>query len=104
MNNYLSDRLAKRASVIKAWLDAKSELGTLLMGEDGPVSRRDVLLVNAIFLFIMAGVLCADSSLLLASVFIAIAGVLVWRLNTLNKKQEHGKRGSYTDQCASRQD
>lgn len=98
MNNYLFNRFAQRASAVKAWLDAKSETGTLLMGEDGPVSRREVLLVNAIFLFILAGALCADSSLALTAVFIAIAGVLVWRLNTINKKQEHGKRGIYTNQ------
>lgn len=98
MNKNLFNRFAQRASAVKAWLDAKSETGTLVMGEDGPVSRREVLLVNAILLFILTGALCADSSLVLALVFISIAGVLVWRLNTLNKKQEHGKRGIYTNQ------
>ena len=98
MNNNLSNRLARRVSTIKAWLDAKSKTGTCIMGEDGPVSRREVLLVNSILVFITTGALCADSSLVLTSVFVAIAGVLVWRLNALNKKQEHGKRGIYTNQ------
>lgn len=98
MKNYLSNRYAQRVSAVKAWLDAKSEFGTQVMGEDGPVTRREVVLVNIIMVFMLAGALVADSSLLLAALFIGIAGLLVWRLNTVNKKQEHDKRGILTNQ------
>ena len=98
MKNYLSNRYAQRVSAVKAWLDTKSETGTQVMGEDGPVTRREVVLVNIILVFMLAGAIAADSSLLLAAVFIGIAGLFVWRLNTVNKKQEHGKQGILTNQ------
>ena len=98
MKNYLLNRYAQRVSVINAWLDAKSETGTIIMGEDGPVTRRQVILVNIIMVFTLIGMLTVDSSLLLAAICIAIAGLFVWRLNTVNKKQKHGKRGICTNQ------
>ena len=98
MRNYLSNRLAQRASVVNAWLDAKSKTGTKLMGEDGPVTRREVIVLNIAMMFLVAGAIVDNGSLLLAAIFIAIAGLFVWRLNTINNKKEHGKRGIYTNQ------
>ena len=62
MKNYLSNRYAQRVSAVKAWLDAKSETGTQIMGEDGPVTRREVVLVNIIMVFMFTGILAADNS------------------------------------------
>lgn len=76
---------------IKTWLDAKSETGTFLMGKDGPVTRREVLLVNGITIFIAGGALAADTSIVVSAVCIACAGVLVKWLNSPNNNQKHGK-------------
>ncbi len=92
-------RLARRALTIKAWLDAKSNTGSLLMGNDGPITRREVLLVNALVLFLTIGCLAADSSLAVTFVCVLIFGALVWRLNIVSEKQKHnGKRRVHTNQ------
>lgn len=99
MRKKIKIRMARRALSIKAWLDAKSVTGSFIMGENGPVTRREVLLVNAITLFLMAGCLSADSSLLVAAVCVIIFGLLVWRLNIVSEKQnKDGKRGICTNQ------
>lgn len=99
MRKKIKIRMARRALSIKAWLDAKSVTGSFIMGEDGPVTRREVLLVNAITLFLMAGCLTADSSLAVSAVCVIIFGLLVWRLNIVSEKQnKDGKRGICTNQ------
>ena len=99
MNKEIKNRMAQRVSAIKTWLDAESKTGNIIMGEDGPITHREVLLINAITLFLIAGCMLADASLLASAICIAIMGLLVWRLNLIdNKRQENGKRGIYTNQ------
>lgn len=98
MEKTTDNRTARRAS-FKEWMEAKSETGSFIMGEDGPVTRREVLLVNAITLFLMAGCLTADSSPVVSAVCVIIFGLLVWRLNIVSEKQnKDGKRGICTNQ------
>ena len=81
--------------VAKAWLGAKSETGTLLMGEDGPVTRREVMLVNLIILLVIVGVCAADGALWLTAVCVVCAGVLVRLLKKVStkniNKEDNGK-------------
>lgn len=74
-------RTAQRASSFGEWLEAKSKTGSFLMGEDGPVSRKEVLLVNIIALLIVVGACAADGALWLTALCMVCVGVLVRQLN-----------------------
>ena len=78
-------RTAQRASSFGEWLEAKSETGSFLMGEDGPVSRKEVILVNIIMILLVVGACAADGVIVLTITCVICAGVLVRRLNNLNK-------------------
>lgn len=62
-----------------AWLNAKSELFTILCGFD--CTRREVLRVNLVALFMIVGAAAAETSLLVTLVCVALAGYNVYRLN-----------------------
>lgn len=79
-------RTAQRASSFGEWLEAKSETGSFLMGEDGPVSRKEVLMVNAIILLLIIIACVADGALWLTALCMICCGVLVKRLNKEDEK------------------
>ncbi len=82
MKRFIS-RYAQRVSL---WLDTKSEFGTSLMDDSVSVTRREVLLTNAIGLAILACAITANDSILIALLCIIIAAVLVRRLNIVANK------------------
>lgn len=86
MNNTFLIRCARRAQAANTWLDAKSEIGSFLTGEDGPVSRKEVLMVNIIAILLAVGVLSADGALWLTALCASCAGVLIGMLNKGNEK------------------
>lgn len=84
MEKTTDNRTAQRAS-FKEWMEAKSDTGSFLMGEDGPVSRKEVILVNIIMILLVVGACAADGAIVLTITCVICAGVLVGRLNNLNK-------------------
>lgn len=68
---------------LKAWLNAKSSLFTRISGID--VTRKEVVRVNLIFIFMGLAAAIAETSLLIAILSIALAGYNVYQL-----KQEQG--------------
>lgn len=79
-------RTAQRASSFGEWLEAKSETGSFLMGEDGPVSRKEVLMVNIVIFLLVVGACAADGALWLTVLCVLCAVVLVSLLNEGNEK------------------
>lgn len=80
MSKPISDRYARRAQAVKTWLDAKSATGSFLMGDDGPVTRREVLILNVLFILILVGAGAADEALWLTGICAILALVLVRKL------------------------
>lgn len=80
---------------IKLWLNNESETGTALMGDDGPVTRKELLLVNLIVILLAVGALAADVTIVLTIACVVCAAMLVKRLNNLKKEiknhENHGK-------------
>ena len=68
---------------VRAWLNAKSEFFSRISGID--VTRKEVVRVNLIFLFMWLAAAIAETSLLVAILSIALAGYNVYQL-----KQEQG--------------
>lgn len=64
---------------IKAWLNAKSKFFSRISGID--VTRKEVVRVNLIFIFMGLAAAMAETSLLIAILGIALAGYNVYRLN-----------------------
>ena len=91
MDKTILGRYAQRAQAVKAWLDAESATGSLLMGELRPVSRKEVLLVNIIMILLVVGACAADGALWLTALCVVCAGVLVKQLNKENEKSTHAK-------------
>lgn len=87
-------RTAQRASGIKAWLEAESKISALLMAEDGPVTRKEVILTAVIIILVAVG-LTIDNSLFLTLLCFALAGVLIGHLReeseTNSKEKNYGK-------------
>lgn len=86
-------RTAQQASSFGEWLEAKSETGSFLMGEDGPVSRKEVLLVNIIIFLLVIGACAADGALWLTALCVVCAGVLVRQLN--KESENNSKQRNY---------
>ncbi len=87
----MKQTIRRTAQRVSSWLDTKSEFGTSLMAESGSVTRREVLLTNAIGLVLVAGAIMANDSILMALLCIVIAAVLVRKLNIIANNYEHGK-------------
>lgn len=68
---------------VRAWLNAKSEFFSRISGFD--VTRKEVVRVNLIFIFMGLAAAMAETSLLIAILSIALAGYNVYQL-----KQEQG--------------
>lgn len=68
---------------VRAWLNAKSEFFSRISGID--VTRKEVIRVNLIFIFMGLAAAMAETSLLIAILSIALAGYNVYQL-----KQEQG--------------
>lgn len=68
---------------LKAWLNAKSKFFSRISGID--VTRKEVVRVNLIFIFMGLAAAIAETSLLIAILSIALAGYNVYQL-----KQEQG--------------
>lgn len=64
---------------LKRWLNAKSELFTLIAGFD--CTRREVLRVNLCAFFMIVAAAAAETNLLVTFIFIALAAWQVYRLN-----------------------
>ena len=94
MEKSIFGRYAQRAQAVKAWLDAKSETGNFLMGKDGSVTRKEVLMVNAIILLLIIIACVADGALWLTALCMICCGVLVKRLNKEDEKN-HFNWNSY---------
>lgn len=75
---------------IKSWLNAESKTGTSLMGDDGPVTRIEVILANAILLLLAIGACSAGWSVCMSAACALIAGILLIYLNKTNRK-DYGK-------------
>lgn len=69
---------------IKAWLNAKSEFFSRISGID--VTRKEVVRINLIFIFMGLAAAIAETSLFIAILGIALAGYNVYQL-----KQEQGE-------------
>ena len=69
---------------LKAWLNAKSEFFSRISGIE--VTRKEVIRVNLIFIFMGLAAAMAETSLLIAILSIALAGYNVYQL-----KQEQGE-------------
>ena len=69
---------------IEAWLNAKSEFFSRISGIE--VTRKEVIRVNLIFIFMGLAAAMAETSLLIAILSIALAGYNVYQL-----KQEQGE-------------
>ena len=76
--------LAINTAVITAWLNAKSEFFSRISGIE--VTRKEVIRVNLIFIFMGLAAAMAETSLLIAILSIALAGYNVYQL-----KQEQGE-------------
>ena len=83
-------RTAQWASAFSKWLEAKSETRSFLMGEDGPVSRKEVLLVNIIIILLVIGAFAADGALWLTALCVVCAVVFVRQLN--REKEDNSKQ------------
>lgn len=68
---------------VRAWLNAKSEFFSRISGID--VTRKEVVRVNLIFIFMGLAAAMAETSILIAILSIALAGYNVYQL-----KQEQG--------------
>lgn len=68
---------------VRAWLNAKSSIFTRISGIE--VTRKEVIRVNLIFVFMGLAAAMAETSLLIAILSIALAGYNVYQL-----KQEQG--------------
>nr|WP_302945852.1 hypothetical protein [uncultured Prevotella sp.] len=68
---------------VRAWLNAKSEFFSRISGID--VTRKEVVRVNLIFLFMWLAAAIAEVSLFISILSIALAGYNVYQL-----KQEQG--------------
>lgn len=68
---------------VRAWLNAKSEFFSRISGID--VTRKEVVRVNLIFLFMWLAAAIAETSLFISILSIALAGYNVYQL-----KQEQG--------------
>ena len=68
---------------VRAWLNAKSEFFSRISGID--VTRKEVIRVNLIFIFMGLAAAMAETSILIAILGIALAGYNVYQL-----KQEQG--------------
>ncbi len=79
-------RSAQRSLAIKTWLSAKSETGSLLMGET--VTNLQVVIVHLILLFLGGTVVAIEASLSLALLLLACAAWAVYRLNMTEKGGE----------------
>lgn len=69
---------------LKAWLNAKSKSFSRISGID--VTRKEVLRVNLIFIFMGLAAAIAETSLFISILSIALAGYNVYQL-----KQEQGE-------------
>ena len=69
---------------LKAWLNAKSEFFSRISGIE--VTRKEVIRVNLIYIFMGLAAAMAETSLLIAILSIALAGYNVYQL-----KQEQGE-------------
>ena len=84
------NRTAQRVSTFRDWMEAKSDIGSFLMGEDGPVSRKEVLLVNIIIILLVIGAFAADGALWLTALCVVCAVVFVRQLN--REKEDNSKQ------------
>lgn len=64
---------------VRAWLNAKSEFFSRISGID--VTRKEVVRVNLIFIFMGLAAAIAEASIILSVMSIALAGYNVYRLN-----------------------
>ena len=64
---------------VRAWLNAKSKSFSRISGFD--VTRKEVIRVNLIFIFMGLAAAMAETSLLIAILGIALAGYNVYQLN-----------------------
>ncbi len=81
-----------------AWLNAKSELFTILCGFD--CTRREVLRVNLCAFFMIVAAAAAETNLLVTFIFIALAAWQVYRLNQEDNDNKARRRMAfeqYTD-------
>lgn len=69
---------------VRAWLNAKSKFFSRISGID--VTRKEVVRVNLIFIFMGLAAAIAETSLFIAILSIALAGYNVYQL-----KQEQGE-------------
>lgn len=76
-------RSTRRAFVIQACLNAKSEIFSVLMEE--PVSRIQVIRVHLIFLFILLTAVAADTAPVVSLLSAAASGYLIYSLNKNEK-------------------
>jgi len=76
-------RKAQRAFSIQSWLNAKSQTGSLIMGET--VTNLQVVLVHLILLFLGGTVVAIEASLSLTLLLLACAAWAVYRLNMTEK-------------------
>lgn len=75
---------------IKSWLNAESKTGTALMGDDGPVTRIEVILANAILLLVAIGACSADWSMFLSAAC-AVAVIMLIYLKKRAEKKDYDK-------------
>lgn len=101
MNKTILGRYAQRAQAVKEWLDAKSMTGNLLMGKDGSVTRKEVLMVNGVIFFLIIGACAADGALWFTALCMICGGVLVHRLNKEDEKNHAFNWDSYDNEYDS---
>lgn len=89
---------------VSKWLDTESKTGNFLMGDDGPVTRREVLLVHTIVLSILAGAFSTDASALISALYFIAAVLAVRRLNRIDKSSNYGNRRIQRNQRTTEQD
>lgn len=73
---------------LSKWLDTESKTGNFLMSDDGPVTRREVLLMQAIVLFVLAGASAIDDSIWISAMFLIASAWAVRRLHRIDKNKQ----------------
>jgi len=83
-------------SMVSKWLDTESKKGNFLMDGEGTVTRREVILMHTIILFVLGGATAIEDSIWLSALFFIAASLAVKRLNRIDKTKQSWQQKNST--------
>lgn len=83
-------------SMVSKWLDTESKAGNSLMDGEGTVTRREVILMHTIILFVLGGAIVIEDSIWLSALFFIAASLAVKRLNRIDKTKQSWQQKNST--------